>query len=97
MPKTEQTYSSNLNQCSKKKRAPVTPPPPPPPRQDAGVQVQQLQTRPLVGSERGELREESREGVPPRPPLRVVCSGAGEHPLQMVTDLLLPRMHLVLH
>lgn len=60
---------------------------PSPWRQDPGVQVQQLQTRTLVGSEHRELRQASREGLPPRPPLRLVCTGAGEHPSQMVKPL----------
>lgn len=55
-------------------------------RQDPGIQVQQLQTRSLVGSERRELREEPREGFPPRPPLRIVRAGTGKHPRQMVTS-----------
>lgn len=37
-----------------------------------------------MGSEHRELRQGSREGVPPGPPLRLVCTGAGEHPSQMV-------------
>lgn len=49
--------------------------------------MQQLQTRALVGSKHRELREEPWEGLPPRPPLRVICTGAGKHPCQMVTTL----------
>lgn len=56
-------------------------------RQDPGVQVQQLQTRTLVGSEHRELRQASREGLPPRPPLRLLCTGAGEHPSEVVKPL----------
>lgn len=52
--------------------------------QDPGVQVQQLQTCSLVGSEHRELRQGSREGIPPSAPLRLVCTGTGEHPSQMV-------------
>lgn len=49
--------------------------------------MQQLQTRALVGSKHRDLREEPWEGLPPRPPLRVICTGTGKHPGQMVTTL----------
>lgn len=57
------------------------------PAQVVGVQVQQLQTRALVGSEHRELRTQQRESFSPGSPLRILRPGTGKHPSQMVITL----------